>query len=125
MSAPTRTAPIAPQDYVTCAAALAPHADYLVCNVSSPNTPGLRTLQGRVQLNELLKRVQDAIAAKPVPLLVKIAPDGQPTTISTTSSPCAATCAWTASSSATRHWPGRPRCDRRVARKPAACRASR
>ena len=62
-------------DYVTCAAALAPYADYLVCNVSSPNTPGLRNLQGRVQLADLLKRVQDAIAAKPVPLLVKIAPD--------------------------------------------------
>ena len=62
-------------DYVTCAAALAPYADYLVCNVSSPNTPGLRNLQGRVQLADLLKRVQDAIAAKPVPLVVKIAPD--------------------------------------------------
>lgn len=62
-------------DYVTCAAALAPHADYLVCNVSSPNTPGLRTLQGRLQLADLLKQVQDAIAVKPVPLLVKIAPD--------------------------------------------------
>lgn len=62
-------------DYVTCAAALAPYADYLVCNVSSPNTPGLRNLQGRLQLADLLKRVQDAIAAKPVPLLVKIAPD--------------------------------------------------
>jgi dihydroorotate dehydrogenase len=62
-------------DYVTCAAALAPHADYLVCNVSSPNTPGLRNLQGRLQLADLLKQVQDAIAAKPVPLLVKIAPD--------------------------------------------------
>ena len=62
-------------DYVTCAAALAPHADYLVCNVSSPNTPGLRNLQGRLQLADLLKQVQDAIVAKPVPLLVKIAPD--------------------------------------------------
>lgn len=62
-------------DYVACAAALAPHADYLVCNVSSPNTPGLRSLQGRLQLADLLKQVQDAIAAKPVPLLVKIAPD--------------------------------------------------
>jgi dihydroorotate dehydrogenase len=60
---------------VTCAAALAPYADYLVCNVSSPNTPGLRNLQGRAELSSLLKRVQDAIAAKPVPLLVKIAPD--------------------------------------------------
>jgi len=62
-------------DYVTCAAALAPHADYLVCNVSSPNTPGLRNLQGRLQLADLLKQVQDAIAVNPVPLLVKIAPD--------------------------------------------------
>jgi dihydroorotate dehydrogenase len=62
-------------DYVTCAAALAPSADYLVCNVSSPNTPGLRNLQGRAQLGDLLKRVQDSIAAHPVPLLVKIAPD--------------------------------------------------
>src|ERR1700755_3088694 len=62
-------------DYVTCAAALAPHADYLVCNVSSPNTPGLRNLQGRAQLADLLKRVQDAIAVTPVPLVVKIAPD--------------------------------------------------
>jgi dihydroorotate dehydrogenase len=62
-------------DYVACATALAPHADYLVCNVSSPNTPGLRNLQGRLQLADLLKQVQDAIAIKPVPLLVKIAPD--------------------------------------------------
>ena len=62
-------------DYVACGVALAPYADYLVCNVSSPNTPGLRNLQGRAQLADLLKRVQDAIAAKPVPLLVKIAPD--------------------------------------------------
>lgn len=62
-------------DYVTCAVALAAYADYLVCNVSSPNTPGLRNLQGRQQLADLLKRVQDAIASKPVPLVVKIAPD--------------------------------------------------
>ncbi|HKV17172.1 MAG TPA: quinone-dependent dihydroorotate dehydrogenase [Reyranella sp.] len=62
-------------DYVTCARALAPYADYLVCNVSSPNTPDLRNLQGRAQLADLLKRVQDAIAGTPVPLVVKIAPD--------------------------------------------------
>jgi dihydroorotate dehydrogenase len=62
-------------DYVACSVALAPYADYLVCNVSSPNTPGLRNLQGRAQLSDLLKRVQDAIAVKPVPLVVKIAPD--------------------------------------------------
>lgn len=62
-------------DYVTGCVALASYADYLVCNVSSPNTPGLRNLQGRTELAGLLKRVQDAIAAKPVPLVVKIAPD--------------------------------------------------
>ncbi len=62
-------------DYVACSQALAAHADYLVCNVSSPNTPGLRNLQGRTQLADLLKRVQDAIAGTSVPLLVKIAPD--------------------------------------------------
>jgi dihydroorotate dehydrogenase len=62
-------------DYVVGCVALAPYADYLVCNVSSPNTPGLRNLQGRAELAGLLKRVQDAIAAKPVPLVVKIAPD--------------------------------------------------
>lgn len=62
-------------DYVVCAAAMAPHADYLVCNVSSPNTPGLRSLQGRDQLGDLLKRVRDAVLRHPVPLLVKIAPD--------------------------------------------------
>jgi dihydroorotate dehydrogenase len=64
-------------DYVTGCTALAPYADYLVCNVSSPNTPGLRNLQGRAELADMLKRVldADAHAARPVPLLVKIAPD--------------------------------------------------
>src|SRR5262249_42238734 len=46
-----------------------------VCNVSSPNTPGLRNLQSRFQLSDLLKRVQDSLSGPPVPLLVKIAPD--------------------------------------------------
>ena len=63
------------QDYVACAAVLVPHADYLVCNVSSPNTPGLRDLQGRVALADLLKRVRDIIGVKAPPLLVKISPD--------------------------------------------------
>jgi dihydroorotate dehydrogenase len=62
-------------DYVICSAGLAAYADYLVCNVSSPNTPGLRALQGRTELAGLLKRVQDAIAEHPLPLAVKIAPD--------------------------------------------------
>ena len=63
-----------------CAAAilaLAPHVDYVVINVSSPNTPGLRDLQRSRALNVLLRRALDARAranAK-APLLVKIAPD--------------------------------------------------
>ena len=75
MSAPTRTAPTAPPTTSPAAPRSRRYADYLVCNVSSPNTPGLRNLQGRTQLADLLKRVQDAIAATPVPLVVKIAPD--------------------------------------------------
>lgn len=63
-----------------CAAvilALAPHVDYVVINVSSPNTPGLRDLQRSRALNVLLSRAMDARArANPkAPLLVKIAPD--------------------------------------------------
>jgi len=64
-------------DYVAGAKALARHADYLVCNVSSPNTPGLRALQSREALDAPVARVQDALAqsgASP-PLLFKIAPD--------------------------------------------------
>jgi dihydroorotate dehydrogenase len=61
-------------DYVTGAARLSPLVDYLTVNVSSPNTPGLRALQGRAILTELLSAVQAARKA-PVPVLVKIAPD--------------------------------------------------
>ncbi|KTR96559.1 diguanylate cyclase [Microbacterium testaceum] len=60
-------------DYVRSARLLAPLADYLVVNVSSPNTPGLRGLQAVETLRPLLTAVQDA--AGPTPLLVKIAPD--------------------------------------------------
>lgn len=45
-------------DYVSGLHTLAPYADYLVVNVSSPNTPGLRSLQGRTQLQELLDAVR-------------------------------------------------------------------
>src|SRR3546814_11050734 len=55
--------------------ALGPVADYLVVNVSSPNTPGLRALQGRTELEELLGRVMAALPQPAPPLLVKIAPD--------------------------------------------------
>ncbi len=65
----------AASDYVLGAAAMGPLADYLVVNVSSPNTPGLRALQGRAELEELLGRVQAALPDPAPPLLVKIAPD--------------------------------------------------
>jgi dihydroorotate dehydrogenase len=55
-------------------AALGPLADYIVVNVSSPNTPGLRELQSRAALGSLLDGVRQAIP-KPPPILVKIAPD--------------------------------------------------
>jgi dihydroorotate dehydrogenase len=66
-------------DYVTSARLVADVADYVVVNVSSPNTPGLRDLQATEKLRPLLKAVREALDdASPrrrVPLLVKIAPD--------------------------------------------------
>jgi len=60
-------------DYLESTRLLAPLADYLVVNVSSPNTPGLRGLQELEKLKPLLVAVRDAAGATPV--LVKIAPD--------------------------------------------------
>ncbi|HWU21309.1 MAG TPA: quinone-dependent dihydroorotate dehydrogenase [Nocardioides sp.] len=66
-------------DYATSTRLLTPHADYLVVNVSSPNTPGLRNLQAVEKLAPLLTHVRRvADETRPdhhVPLLVKIAPD--------------------------------------------------
>jgi len=64
-------------DYVAGVRRFADVADYIAINVSSPNTPGLRDLQGRAALAELLARVGQARAAsaRGVPLLLKIAPD--------------------------------------------------
>jgi dihydroorotate dehydrogenase len=63
----------ATEDYLVSTRLLAPLADYLVVNVSSPNTPGLRGLQELDRLEPLLGAV--AAAAGDVPVLVKIAPD--------------------------------------------------
>lgn len=68
----------AAEDYVESARLLAPHADYLVVNVSSPNTPGLRDLQAVESLEPILaavKGVADGNHGRRVPLVVKIAPD--------------------------------------------------
>jgi dihydroorotate dehydrogenase len=62
-------------DYAAGAAAFAGLADYLVVNVSSPNTPELRALQGRAELVGLLERVRAALPTPAPPLLLKIAPD--------------------------------------------------
>ena len=68
-------------DYQPLVGLFAPLADYLVINVSSPNTPGLRDLQARTYLDALLTGViaerdrQRAILHKDIPLLVKLAPD--------------------------------------------------
>ena len=60
-------------DYLESTRLLAPHADYLVVNVSSPNTPGLRGLQEITKLKPLLDGVKRE--AGDTPVLVKIAPD--------------------------------------------------
>jgi dihydroorotate dehydrogenase len=66
-------------DYLQAFAVLAPLADYVAVNVSSPNTPGLRGLQDREALTRLLGTLAEARArTKSVPLLLKIAPDLDP-----------------------------------------------
>ncbi|MSP00390.1 MAG: quinone-dependent dihydroorotate dehydrogenase [Acetobacteraceae bacterium] len=61
------------RDYPALIAAVAPHADYAVINISSPNTPGLRDLQGERQLRAILAAVAQ-VPNRP-PVLVKVAPD--------------------------------------------------
>ncbi len=76
-----RDAPDAAADYATGITRVCGLADYLVCNVSSPNTPGLRSLQARAQIEDLINRVLEArLQAAPdknilPPLLAKVGPD--------------------------------------------------
>ncbi|MEL7534148.1 MAG: quinone-dependent dihydroorotate dehydrogenase [Bacteroidota bacterium] len=65
------------EDYLICFEKLYPYADYFVVNVSSPNTPGLRSLQEKGPLTNILSRLQEANQSKetPRPILLKIAPD--------------------------------------------------
>jgi len=67
----------ATDDYVDCFERLFPYVDYFVVNVSSPNTPGLRALQEKEPLTQLLHTLQNLNQAKasPKPILLKIAPD--------------------------------------------------
>ena len=62
-------------DYVAGLKRLKGLADYVTVNVSSPNTPGLRDLQGRAALDDLLGRLAEARAGDPAPVFLKIAPD--------------------------------------------------
>lgn len=68
---------VAADDYAASVRALGRFADYVVVNVSSPNTPGLRDLQGEASLRPLLLAVRAALdgVAPGTPLLLKIAPD--------------------------------------------------
>lgn len=64
-------------DYVKCFRALHPYVDYFIVNVSSPNTPGLRELQEKPALEKIFQslRAENTQLSKPLPLLLKIAPD--------------------------------------------------
>jgi dihydroorotate dehydrogenase len=68
-------------DYLACLEVLFPFADFFVLNVSSPNTPGLRALQGPAEMESLMRAaatkvdVLSAGAAKKPPLFIKISPD--------------------------------------------------
>jgi dihydroorotate dehydrogenase len=74
----------APADYAQSFRVLRPHADFFVVNVSSPNTPGLRQLQDKTALDEILAAFQEqnissptdaASSASAKPILIKVAPD--------------------------------------------------
>lgn len=78
----TKTTPLAEatEDYLRSLRLLATHADYVAVNVSSPNTPGLRSLQDGAVLRELVTALVTEAArlsesAAPVPIFVKVAPD--------------------------------------------------
>jgi dihydroorotate dehydrogenase len=78
----TRNVPLADatEDYLESLRSLAPYADYVAVNVSSPNTPGLRSLQDSQPLAELIATLvteawRIAAGEPPVPILVKVAPD--------------------------------------------------
>jgi len=67
----------AASDYLKCFEELYPYVDYFVVNVSSPNTPGLRALQEKEPLMDLINQLDKANSTKPLhkPILLKIAPD--------------------------------------------------
>ncbi|MEJ7932783.1 quinone-dependent dihydroorotate dehydrogenase [Sphingobium sp. AN558] len=75
-------------DYVTGVTCMAPLADYLTVNISSPNTPGLRALQDRAALDQLLGAVMAARGADRTPIFLKVAPDLAPADIEDIAAAC-------------------------------------
>lgn len=69
----------AAEDYRRSFERLHPHADYFVVNVSSPNTPGLRTLQEKGPLIEILSAMRSVTTEKPI--FVKVSPDLEPSAL--------------------------------------------
>jgi dihydroorotate dehydrogenase len=67
-------------DYVTGVRNMVPYADYLTINISSPNTPGLRALQDKSALDDLLARAMEA-RTDATPVFLKVAPDLEPADI--------------------------------------------
>ncbi|TZG26455.1 quinone-dependent dihydroorotate dehydrogenase [Sphingomonas montanisoli] len=68
-------------DYANGVRVMAGVATYLTVNISSPNTPGLRALQDRAALDELLAAVREARGDKAIPIFLKVAPDLEPADI--------------------------------------------
>lgn len=75
-------------DYATGVTCMAPLADYLTVNISSPNTPGLRALQDRAALDQLLGAVMAARGASRVPIFLKVAPDLEPADVDDIAAAC-------------------------------------
>lgn len=75
-------------DYATGVTCMAPLADYLTVNISSPNTPGLRALQDRAALDELLGAVMAARGSGRTPIFLKVAPDLEPADVEDIAAAC-------------------------------------
>lgn len=75
-------------DYAVGVQVMAPLADYLTVNISSPNTPGLRALQGRAALDDLLGAVMAARGADRTPIFLKVAPDLEPADVEDIAAAC-------------------------------------
>jgi len=75
-------------DYVTGVTCMAPLADYLTVNISSPNTPGLRALQNRAALDQLLGAVMAARGTGKTPIFLKVAPDLEPADVEDIAAAC-------------------------------------